>query len=168
MRPNFCTVCGQHHDTTGCPTTTDSNTVTDDTALRRQLVFFQQQCAAADEDVKRLTAEIGRARYDAFLAGWDFYNASRSRMDLPRDRISAYRHWAKDSAGEGRAMMDDIDRDICRGWKKLIAVDSRDSNPDWRLRKERFNDPGYTLVMEHVLGHRVTVTIQYGDHGVEP
>ena len=40
-----------------------------------------------------LSSEGATREKAAFLAGWDFYNASRSRMDLPRDRIGAYNHW---------------------------------------------------------------------------
>lgn len=35
---------------------------------------------------------------DAFLAGWDHYNASRSRMDMPRDRIKCLEYWKEKEA----------------------------------------------------------------------
>lgn len=35
---------------------------------------------------------------DAFLAGWDHYHASRSRMDMPRDRIKCLEYWKEKEA----------------------------------------------------------------------
>ncbi len=43
---------------------------------------------AADE-IERLTDD----RKATFLAGYDHNTMSRSRMDMPRDRIGAYRFW---------------------------------------------------------------------------
>ena len=42
------------------------------------------------------------AEKETFLAGWDHYNMSRSRMDMPRDRIGAYRFWSKALAVEDK------------------------------------------------------------------
>ena len=56
---------------------------------------------AADE-LSRLISEGATREKAAFLAGWDFYNASQSRMDLPRNRIGAYNHW-KATVSEGLA-----------------------------------------------------------------
>ncbi len=43
--------------------------------------------------VETLLTEGRNREKAAFLAGWDHYNASRSRMDMPRDRIGAYDYW---------------------------------------------------------------------------
>jgi len=59
-----------------------------------EVVKASEACARKHQErADLLLSEVTVHKKAAFLAGWDFYNASRSRMDLPRDRIGAYNHW---------------------------------------------------------------------------
>jgi len=57
--------------------------------------WIERENAVSSEGTEREKA--------TFLAGWDHYNASRSRMDIPRDRIGSYKYWLT-SVSEGQQM----------------------------------------------------------------
>ena len=64
--------------------------------LTAQIVRHERAIAAYKSDRDRLQAELKLANAvvdKAFLAGVDHHVMSRSRMDMPRDRIGLLRYW---------------------------------------------------------------------------
>jgi hypothetical protein len=72
--------------------------------IREQIEFLRISGSVlppgSAEEIADTLEQLVDAEKEAFLAGVDHCNMSRSRMDMPRDRIGLYNFWRKALSGD--------------------------------------------------------------------